>query len=156
MSRCRGLRRPPPRKENTFDDDDDEDSKDNFSHIESTDSGDEIIDLGKTPILKASELQVPGCGEIGEDETAAYLVRPRGLDRATFLLAPGASEPLRPMSSIASGGEKARLMLAMKMAPAMDNAERDIRNTESPTISVFDRSPTRRRRSALAPKSAPP
>jgi len=120
------------------DDDDDEDSKDNFSHIESTDSGDEIIDLGKTPILKASELQVPGCGEIGEDETAAYLVRPRGLDRATFLLAPGASEPLRPMSSIASGGEKARLMLAMKMAPAMDNAERDIRNTESPTISVFD------------------
>ena len=56
----------------------------------------------------------------------------------TFLLAPGASEPLRPMSSIASGGEKARLMLAMKMAPAMDNAERDIRNTESPTISVFD------------------
>ena len=88
--------------------------------------------------MKASELQVPGCGEIGEDETAAYLVRPRGLDRATFLLAPGASEPLRPMSSIASGGEKARLMLAMKMAPAMDNAERDIRNTESPTISVFD------------------
>ena len=42
------------------------------------------------------------------------------------------------MSSIAIGGEKARLMLAMKMAPAMDNAERDIRNTESPTISVFD------------------
>ena len=28
------------------DDDGDEDSKDNFSHIESTDSGDEIIDLG--------------------------------------------------------------------------------------------------------------
>ena len=117
---------------------DDEDS--NFSQIESTtDSGDEIIDLERTSILKANELKVPGCGEIGEDETAAYLVRPRGLDRATFLLAPGASEPLRPMSSIASGGEKARLMLAMKMAPAM--GERHIRNnenSESPTISVFD------------------
>ena len=117
---------------------DDEDS--NFSQIESTtDSGDEIIDLERTSILKANELQVPGCGEIGEDETAAYLVRPRGLDRATFLLAPGASEPLRPMSSIASGGEKARLMLAMKMAPAM--GERHVRNnetSESPTISVFD------------------
>jgi len=121
------------------DDEDDEESEDNVSHIESTDSGDEIIDLEKTSILKANELQVPGCGEIGEDETAAYVVRPRGLDRATFLLAPGASEPLRPMSSIASGGEKARLMLAMKMAPAM--GERNVRKnetSESPTISVFD------------------
>ena len=121
------------------DDEDDEESEDSVSHVESTDSGDEIIDLEKTSILKANELQVPGCGEIGEDETAAYKVRPRGLDRATFLLAPGASEPLRPMSSIASGGEKARLMLAMKMAPAM--GERNVRKnetSESPTISVFD------------------
>ena len=53
-------------KINDHDDEDDEESEDNFSHIESTDSGDEIIDLEKTSILKANELQVPGCGEIGE------------------------------------------------------------------------------------------
>lgn len=105
-------------------------------------TGDEIIDLETGEMcLKANELKVPGCGEIGENENQAYLVRARGLDRATFLLAPGANEPLRPMSSIASGGEKARIHLAMKMAPAMVSEDSQTRNASSssnPKISVFD------------------
>lgn len=36
-----------------------------------------------------------------------------------FLLASGPYEPLRPLSAIASGGESARVMLALKAAPAM-------------------------------------
>jgi hypothetical protein len=35
-----------------------------------------------------------------------------------FLLAAGPSEPLRPLSAVASGGESARVMLALKAAPA--------------------------------------
>lgn len=37
-----------------------------------------------------------------------------GIDRVTFLIAPNAGEGLKPLSKIASGGETARLMLALK------------------------------------------
>jgi DNA repair protein RecN (Recombination protein N) len=37
-----------------------------------------------------------------------------GVDRATFLIAPNPGEGLKPLSRIASGGETARLMLALK------------------------------------------
>jgi len=37
-----------------------------------------------------------------------------GVDQAEFLIAPNVGEPLKPLSKIASGGETARLMLAMK------------------------------------------
>ncbi len=39
-----------------------------------------------------------------------------GLDHVDFLLAAGPSEPLRPLSAVASGGESARVMLALKAA----------------------------------------
>lgn len=39
---------------------------------------------------------------------------PRGVDRVEFLLAANAGEPLRPLARVASGGEMARLMLALK------------------------------------------
>lgn len=62
---------------------------------------------------------------IGAHEAAAhgqaeglYRVRPGGLDSADFLFAAGPGEPLRPLASVASGGESARLMLALKAAPA--------------------------------------
>ena len=39
-----------------------------------------------------------------------------GIDRAEFLLSTNPGEPLKPMAKIASGGETARLMLALKTA----------------------------------------
>ncbi|GAX72980.1 hypothetical protein CEUSTIGMA_g432.t1 [Chlamydomonas eustigma] len=42
-----------------------------------------------------------------------------GVDHVEFLLAAGPSEPLRPLSQVASGGESARVMLALKAAPSL-------------------------------------
>jgi hypothetical protein len=47
-----------------------------------------------------------------------FRVSPSGLDTVTFLLAAGPSEPLRPLADVASGGEGARVMLALKAAAA--------------------------------------
>ena len=54
-----------------------------------------------------------------------------------FLLAAGEGEELQPLSSVASGGEAARVLLALKVARAQqaDGAESDSNST---TISVFD------------------
>ena len=41
-----------------------------------------------------------------------------GIDRVEFLVAPNPGEPLRPLARIASGGETARLMLALKASLA--------------------------------------
>ena len=54
------------------------------------------------------------CGEAA----GRYRVRPSGLDSVEFLFAAGQGEPLRPLSAVASGGESARIMLALKAAPA--------------------------------------
>jgi DNA repair protein RecN (Recombination protein N) len=53
----------------------------------------------------------------------------RGIDRVEFLIAPNAGEPLKPLAKIASGGETARLMLALKSILASVDA--------TPTL-VFD------------------
>lgn len=47
-----------------------------------------------------------------------YRVRDSGLDAIEFLLAAGPAEPLRPLAAVASGGESARIMMALKAAPA--------------------------------------
>ena len=52
------------------------------------------------------------------EEAGQYRVRSSGLDTAEFLFAAGPAEPLRPLSAVASGGESARIMLALKAAPA--------------------------------------
>lgn len=39
---------------------------------------------------------------------------PTGVDKVEFLISPNPGEPLRPLASIASGGETSRLMLAIK------------------------------------------
>lgn len=80
---------------------------------------------GSSPIESpsSSPLQIPSvfvdnASEIGEQGGAHFRVHEGGLDRVSFLLAAGPNEPLRSMGAIASGGEKARLMLAFKLAPA--------------------------------------
>lgn len=44
----------------------------------------------------------------------SYAFDSTGVDRVEFLIAPNPGEPLRPFAKIASGGETARLMLALK------------------------------------------
>ena len=53
-----------------------------------------------------------------EEGGRRYRANPDGLDRVEFLLAAGPAEPLRPLSAVASGGERSRIMLALKAAPA--------------------------------------
>ena len=55
--------------------------------------------------------------QAGREGGVVYSAHSRGLDHVTFMLAPGPQEPLRPLSGVASGGESARIMLAMKAAP---------------------------------------
>lgn len=44
------------------------------------------------------------------------------LDKVEFFLAAGPAEPLRPLRAVASGGESARIMLALKAAPKIARA----------------------------------
>ena len=55
---------------------------------------------------------VPVRGHDGDERR--FLVDASGMDRVTFLIAPNPGEGLKPLSKIASGGETARLMLALK------------------------------------------
>lgn len=69
--------------------------------------------------LSGSSLAVGDGEAVGCSEAAGrYRVRPSGLDAVEFLFAAGQGEPLRPLSAVASGGESARIMLALKAAPA--------------------------------------
>jgi DNA repair protein RecN (Recombination protein N) len=55
---------------------------------------------------------VPFIGPDGSTRTVAF--DETGVDRVEFLLAPNAGEALKPLARVASGGEMARLMLALK------------------------------------------
>jgi DNA repair protein RecN (Recombination protein N) len=55
---------------------------------------------------------VPVRGDDGSERR--FLVDATGMDRISFLIAPNPGEGLKPLSKIASGGETARLMLALK------------------------------------------
>jgi DNA repair protein RecN (Recombination protein N) len=70
---------------------------------------------------------VPVRGDNGMGKLLA--VDNTGVDRAAFLIAPNPGEGLKPLSRIASGGETARLMLALKSI--LSDAD------ETPTL-VFD------------------
>lgn len=60
-------------------------------------------------------LDMPGVRfEVGTEHTEDFCAR--GLDRAEFLVSTNVGEPLLPMAKIASGGELARIMLALKNA----------------------------------------
>ncbi len=65
----------------------------------------------------------------GSGETRRVRVDQTGADEVVFLLAPNAGEALKPLGRVASGGETARLMLALKSI--LSEAD------ETPTL-VFD------------------
>jgi DNA repair protein RecN (Recombination protein N) len=73
--------------------------------------------------------------ETEPDENGAYVGEQRlafdqtGIDKVQFLLSTNPGEPLKPMAKVASGGETARLMLALKTALAQVD--------ETPTL-IFD------------------
>ena len=71
------------------------------------------------PCLQDAGLYMPEevCRQAGKGGDATYAVTPTGLDQVQFLLGAGPGEPLRPLSDVASGGESARIMLALKAAP---------------------------------------
>jgi hypothetical protein len=54
----------------------------------------------------------------GEAPGQAFKAWSSGLDKVEFLLAAGPAEPLQPLRNVASGGESARVMLALKAAPS--------------------------------------
>ena len=55
----------------------------------------------------------PRLGESGRPSCGPY-----GIDRIAFLISPNPGEPVKPLASIASGGEISRVMLALKSALA--------------------------------------
>jgi len=63
-----------------------------------------------------------------DNDVNPYLVVDRnvanetGIDQATFLIAPNVGEPLKPLSSIVSGGELSRVVLALKAILAQTEA----------------------------------
>lgn len=61
------------------------------------------------------------CADVGRPGGRWYHYAPgdEGVDVVEFLLAAGPGEPLRPLSAVASGGESARVMLALKAAPCL-------------------------------------
>lgn len=79
--------------------------------IASSDKG--LVWLQENGLLMPEELSRQADQEGG----VTYSVHSCGLDHVTFMLAPGPQEPLRPLAGVASGGESARIMLAMKAAP---------------------------------------
>jgi DNA repair protein RecN (Recombination protein N) len=64
-----------------------------------------------------------------EGDAQRVAITPTGIDRVEFLIAPNPGEPPRPLARIASGGETARLMLALKSILAEADA--------TPTL-IFD------------------
>jgi len=51
-----------------------------------------------------------------------HMISETGIDRATFLIAPNIGEALKPLASIASGGELSRVVLALKALLAKTDA----------------------------------
>lgn len=71
-----------------------------------------------------------GAPFVGEDGTERRVaVEPTGADRVQFLIATNVGEALKPLGRVASGGETARLMLALKSVLS--------RADQTPTL-VFD------------------
>jgi DNA repair protein RecN (Recombination protein N) len=54
--------------------------------------------------------------------TKEYMITEAGIDRATFMIAPNPGEALKPLASIASGGELSRVVLALKAILAATDA----------------------------------
>ncbi len=88
--------------------------------------------MGRTrfTVFQTQEEDAEGAPVGGDDGHMRYLAfDARGVDRVEFLIAPNAGEAPKPLARIASGGETARLMLALKSVLAAADA--------TPTL-VFD------------------
>jgi DNA repair protein RecN (Recombination protein N) len=57
---------------------------------------------------------VPITFESGDSRSKTYQITPTGIDRIEFLLSTNPGEPMKPLVLIASGGESARVLLALK------------------------------------------
>jgi DNA repair protein RecN (Recombination protein N) len=94
-----------------------------------------VIDQLATLMLSKTEFQVSLHSLPADESTNPYLatkdcmLTDSGIDRATFLIAPNVGETLKPLASIASGGELSRVVLALKALLA---------KTDSVETVVFD------------------
>jgi DNA repair protein RecN (Recombination protein N) len=94
-----------------------------------------VISQLATLMLSKTEFQVALHILPADEKTNPYLATKNrmltdtGIDRATFLIAPNIGETLKPLASIASGGELSRVVLALKALLA---------KTDSVETVVFD------------------
>eukprot|EP00898_Chlorokybus_atmophyticus_P007444 jgi/Chlat1/7700/Chrsp64S07147 len=79
----------------------------------------------------SNSFRVGEAEQLGEEPDALYKYTSNGLDSVTFLLAASPAEPLRPLAHVASGGESARIMLALKTTPGASG-------TAGSPVAVFD------------------
>ena len=89
----------------------------------------ELTDLGMPSADFVIGLKKEECPEGLPAFQGSYAYNQYGIDQVEFLAATNPSEPLRPLSDIASGGETCRFMLALNSA---------LRNTGSANTLVFD------------------
>ncbi len=74
----------------------------------------ELKDLGMEKARFAVSIKQIATDEGVEVDGQRYAFDSTGIDQVEFMISPNIGEPLKPLSKIASGGETARLMLAMK------------------------------------------
>lgn len=77
----------------------------------------ELHSLGMREAKFAVGFADSAAGDEGAEAEHA-VVGPDGIDRVEFLISPNPGEPLKPLARIASGGEVARVMLALKVVLA--------------------------------------
>ena len=94
-----------------------------------------VINQLATLMMSKTEFKASLQGLAADEKTEPYLtadnhmISETGIDRATFLIAPNIGEALKPLASIASGGELSRVVLALKALLA---------KTDSVETVVFD------------------
>jgi len=74
----------------------------------------ELKDLGMKKARFAVSIEQRETSDGVQIDEKRYAFDSTGVDQVEFVISPNVGEPLKPLSRIASGGETARLMLAMK------------------------------------------
>ena len=74
----------------------------------------QLKDLGMEKARFAVSLKQTPSDEGVQVDGGRYAFDSTGIDHVEFMISPNVGEPLKPLSKIASGGETARLMLALK------------------------------------------
>jgi DNA repair protein RecN (Recombination protein N) len=80
-----------------------------------------IPKLSKAVVKQLSDLGFAKSEFEAALETASQATTSSGLDKIEFLFSPNAGEPVRPLRAIASSGEMARVMLALKTVLAAED-----------------------------------